>query len=78
MSRALLLTIACMIMAFARAAAGSDASALFADGERAFAAGEYQEALRLFTAAREAGSTGAEQLLQHRCLPVPAPRLRRG
>lgn len=44
-------------MAFARAAPG-DASVLFADGERAFAAGEYGEALRLFTAAREAGSTG--------------------
>ena len=44
-------------MAFARAAPG-DASALFADGERAFAVGEYGEALRLFTAAREAGSTG--------------------
>ncbi len=58
MSRALLLTIACLIMAFARTAAGADGSALFADGERAFAAGEYQEALRLFTAAREAGSTG--------------------
>ncbi len=58
MFRALLLTIACLIMAFARTAAGSDGSALFADGERAFAAGEYQEALRLFTAAREAGSTG--------------------
>lgn len=50
--------IACILMAFARAAAGSDASALFADGERAFATGEYDEALRLFTAAREAGSTG--------------------
>ncbi|HET7607171.1 MAG TPA: tetratricopeptide repeat protein [Gammaproteobacteria bacterium] len=47
-----------MIIAFARAAHGADASALFADGERAFAAGEYAEALRLFTAAREAGSTG--------------------
>jgi tetratricopeptide (TPR) repeat protein len=47
-----------MIMAFAGAASGPDASALFADGERAFAAGEYAEALRLFTAAREAGSTG--------------------
>jgi len=58
MSRALLLTIACLFMAFARTAAGADGSALFADGERAFAAGEYQEALRLFTAAREAGSTG--------------------
>jgi tetratricopeptide (TPR) repeat protein len=59
MSRALLLATACIIMAFARAAAGSDASALFADGERAFAAGQFQEALRLFTAAREAGSAGA-------------------
>jgi tetratricopeptide (TPR) repeat protein len=47
-----------MIVAFARAAPGVDASALFADGERAYAAGEYAEALRLFTAAREAGSTG--------------------
>ncbi|HVJ29328.1 MAG TPA: tetratricopeptide repeat protein [Gammaproteobacteria bacterium] len=45
-------------MAFARAAPGVDASVLFADGERAFAAGEYREALRHFTAAREAGSTG--------------------
>jgi len=44
-------------MTFARAAPG-DASALFADGERAFTAGQYAEALRLFTAAREAGSTG--------------------
>jgi len=48
-----------MIMAFARVAAGADASALFADGERAFAAGDYQEALRLFTAARDAGSASA-------------------
>jgi len=46
-----------MMIAFARAAPG-DASALFADGERAFTAGQYAEALRLFTAAREAGSTG--------------------
>ncbi|HEY3517979.1 MAG TPA: tetratricopeptide repeat protein [Gammaproteobacteria bacterium] len=45
-------------MAFARAAPGADASALFADGERAFTAGEYGEALRLFMEAREAGSTG--------------------
>jgi tetratricopeptide (TPR) repeat protein len=58
MSRALALVIACMALAFARAAGAADASALFADGERAFAAGEYQEALRMFTAAREAGSTG--------------------
>jgi len=47
---------------FARAASGADASALFADGERAFAAGEYSEALRLFTAARDAGSTGPSTL----------------
>ena len=45
------------MITFARAAPG-DASALFADGERAFTAGEYLEALRLFSAAREAGSTG--------------------
>jgi hypothetical protein len=57
MFRALAFAIACMIL-FARAASGADASALFADGERAFAAGEYSEALRLFTAARDAGSTG--------------------
>jgi tetratricopeptide (TPR) repeat protein len=41
-----------------RTAAGADASALFADGERAFAAGQYGEALRLFQEARAAGSTG--------------------
>ena len=57
MIRALAFATACLIMAFARAAPG-DASALFADGERAFTAGQYEEALRLFTAAREAGSTG--------------------
>jgi tetratricopeptide (TPR) repeat protein len=56
--RALLLTAACVLLAFARAASAADASTLFADGERAFAAGEYAEALRLFTAAREAGSAG--------------------
>ena len=58
MFRASVFATACMIIAFARAAHGADASALFADGERAFAAGEYAEALRFFTAAREAGSTG--------------------
>jgi tetratricopeptide (TPR) repeat protein len=58
MVRALLVTLALVLLGFARAAAGADASALFADGERAFAAGEYREALRLFTAARDAGSTG--------------------
>ncbi len=61
MLRALLyLTITCMIVAADRGAAGADAdaSALFAEGERAFAAGDFDEALRLFTAAREAGSTG--------------------
>ena len=58
MFRASVFATLCMIIAFARAAHGADASALFADGERAFAAGEYAEALRLFTAAREAGSSG--------------------
>jgi tetratricopeptide (TPR) repeat protein len=57
MLRALLFPAACMLL-LARAAYGADASALFADGERAFAAGDYREALRLFTDAREAGSTG--------------------
>ena len=57
MFRALVVAIACILVAFARAAP-IDASALFADGERAFAAGDHAEALRLFTAAREAGSTG--------------------
>lgn len=41
------------------AAQSVSASALFADGERAFAAGDYREALRLFGAARAAGSRGA-------------------
>jgi tetratricopeptide (TPR) repeat protein len=58
MTRALVLAVAWFLLGFARAAAGADASALFADGERAFAAGEYREALRLFEAARDAGSTG--------------------
>jgi tetratricopeptide (TPR) repeat protein len=58
MLRALLFAILCLLVAFPSAAAGADASALFADGERAFAAGDHEEALRLFTAAREAGSTG--------------------
>jgi len=53
-----LLVSACAILAFARAADAQDASALFASGERAFAAGDYGEALRLFTAARDAGSSG--------------------
>jgi hypothetical protein len=57
MLRSLLFTAACAFV-FARAACGADASVLFADGERAFAAGEYREALRLFAAARAAGSTG--------------------
>jgi hypothetical protein len=57
MLRGLLFAAACLL-GFARAASGVDASALFADGERAFSAGDYGEALRLFTAAREAGSTG--------------------
>jgi tetratricopeptide (TPR) repeat protein len=58
MVRALLVTFAFVLLGSARAAAGADASTLFADGERAFAAGEYREALRLFAAARDAGSAG--------------------
>jgi hypothetical protein len=58
MVRVLLVTLAFVLLGSARAAAGADASTLFADGERAFAAGEYRDALRLFTAARAAGSTG--------------------
>lgn len=58
MSRALPCFVAAYLLAFAHVAAGADPSALFADGERAFAAGEYREALRLFEAAREAGSSG--------------------
>jgi hypothetical protein len=57
MLRALLLTAVCMLL-LARAAYGAEASALFAEGERAFAAGDYREALHLFTAARDAGSSG--------------------
>ena len=53
-----LLATACLLLAFARAGMAADASALFADGERAFAAGDYHEALQSFTAAREAGSAG--------------------
>jgi tetratricopeptide (TPR) repeat protein len=58
MPRALQCIVVCLLFAFARAAAGADASELFASGERAFAAGDYREALRLFEAAREAGSSG--------------------
>ena len=57
MLRALLVALVCTL-AFIRAASAADASALFADGERAFASGEYPEALRLFTEARQAGSNG--------------------
>ena len=45
-------------MVLARAAYGTDASALFAEGEQAFVAGRYGDALRFFEAAREAGSSG--------------------
>ena len=58
MLRVPLLATACVLLTFARAAVAADASALFADGERAFAAGDYHEALQSFTAAREAGSAG--------------------
>jgi tetratricopeptide (TPR) repeat protein len=58
MLRVTLLAVACMLF-LARAAYGAEASELFAEGERAFAAGDYGEALRLFDAARDAGSAGA-------------------
>ena len=58
MFRASVFATACMIIAFARAAHGADASALFVRGARAVAAGAYAGALPLFTAAREAGSAG--------------------
>jgi tetratricopeptide (TPR) repeat protein len=58
MLRALLFAAACCALSGAHAARAQDASALFADGERAFAAGQYEDALRLFSAARAAGSRG--------------------
>jgi tetratricopeptide (TPR) repeat protein len=57
MLRSLLLT-ACVSIAIGHAAYGTDASTLFAQGEQAFSAGRYDDALRLFEAAREAGSAG--------------------
>jgi tetratricopeptide (TPR) repeat protein len=56
--RALLIAAACIILPFAGPANGQDASALFSAGERAFAGADYDEALRLFMAARDAGSSG--------------------
>ena len=56
MFRALLFAAVCALPAFVAAAQGADASALFAQGERAFAAADYREAVRLFTAARDAGA----------------------
>ncbi len=58
MVRFLLLIGVCAAWLATAAAQGTNASALFADGERAFAAGDYREALRLFDAARAAGSRG--------------------
>ena len=58
MLRGLVFTVVGALMMLAHAAHAADASALFAEGERAFAVGEYGEALRLFEAARLAGSTG--------------------
>lgn len=58
MVRAPVVAVVLLLVALARSACGQDAGALFADGERAFAAGDYREALRRFTAAREAGATG--------------------
>jgi tetratricopeptide (TPR) repeat protein len=58
MVRAVLVAVVCMLLVSAGIACAQDGRALFAAGERAFAAGDYREALRQFTAAREAGSTG--------------------
>jgi tetratricopeptide (TPR) repeat protein len=58
MLRALLFAAVCVLPAFAGATQAADASELFAQGERAFAAADYREAVRLFTAARDAGSAG--------------------
>jgi tetratricopeptide (TPR) repeat protein len=58
MLRGLLLFGAAVLATFACEAQAPDASAQFAAAERAFAAGDYAEAVRLFTAARAAGSTG--------------------
>jgi hypothetical protein len=59
MSR-VLLTAAYALLMFAHSALAVpvEASALFADAERAFDAGQFREALTLFKAAREAGSAG--------------------
>lgn len=57
MLRSVLLVAACVFL-LVDAARGQDSSALFAQGEQAFAAGEYREAVRLFRAALAAGSTG--------------------
>jgi hypothetical protein len=45
-------------MVLSRPAYGADARALFIQGEQAFSAGRYEDALRLFEAARDAGSAG--------------------
>ena len=58
MLRGLCPALACALLLLAHAAHGQDASALFAAGERAFAAGDYAAALQSFEAARAAGSTG--------------------
>ena len=58
MFRGLCLALTCALLLLARVAHAQDASALFAEGERAFAAGDYAAALRSFEAARAAGSTG--------------------
>jgi tetratricopeptide (TPR) repeat protein len=59
MLRGLCLALACALLMLARVAHAQDASTLFAEGERAFAAGDYAAALRSFQAARAAGSAGA-------------------
>lgn len=55
--RGLCLALVCALL-LPCSAHGQDASSLFAEGERAFAAGNYAAALRSFEAARAAGSAG--------------------
>ena len=58
MARLAVLVVIAIALLAPRPVHGADASELFADGERAFAGGDYREALRLFEAARAAGATG--------------------
>lgn len=62
MFRALFSTVLCALLLCVSAARGAEPSELFAQGEQAFAAQSYREALDLFTAARAAGSAGPSTL----------------